>query len=183
MNNLSSVKKITITAVCLALCCVLPIAFHSFGLGQAFSPMHIPVLLCGLVCGCWCGACCGIAGPILSCIITSMPGVTGLVGMVPELAVYGFVGGLLMKLIRTKHLFADIYLSLAVAMIAGRIVGGIANALFYLGNGNTYSLGIWVTSYFVNAVPGIVCHLVVVPLLVFTLSKAKLIPQRYSKVS
>ena len=179
MIKLSPVKKITITAVCLALCCVLPMAFHAFGLGHAFSPMHIPVLLCGLICGCWYGLLCGIVGPILSSIITSMPPATGLIGMVPELAVYGLIAGLMLHFIHTKKLFADLYISLVVAMIAGRIVGGVANALFYLGNGNPYNLGIWVTSYFVNAVPGIVCHLVVIPLLVFTLAKAKLIPARY----
>lgn len=181
MRKLSSVNKVTITAVCLALCCVLPMAFHAFGLGYAFSPMHIPVLLCGLVCGCWHGILCGIAGPILSSIITGMPQVTGLIGMVPELAVYGFVAGLMMRLVRTKKLFADLYIALGTAMIAGRIVGGIANALFYLGNGNPYSLSIWVASYFVNAAPGIVCHLVIIPLLVFTLAKARLIPTRYSQ--
>lgn len=179
MKKLTSVNKITITAVCVALCCVLPMAFHAFGLGHAFSPMHIPVLLCGIVCGCWYGAFCGIVGPILSSIITGMPQAAGLVGMVPELAVYGLVTGLMMKLVHTKNLFADLYICLAVAMVAGRIIGGIANALFYLGNGNAYSLSIWATSYFINALPGIVCHLVVVPLLAFTLTKAKLVPVRY----
>lgn len=181
MNKLSSVKKITITAVCIALCCVLPMAFHAFGLEHAFSPMHIPVLLCGLVCGPWHGIFCGIAGPILSSLITGMPPAAGLIGMVPELAIYGFIAGLLMKLVRTKRLFADLYIALGAAMVAGRIAGGIAKALFYLGNGNTYSIGIWVTGYFVNAVPSIICHLIVVPLLVFMLIKAKLIPARYAK--
>ncbi len=181
--KLTSVKKLTITAVCLALCCVLPLAFHAFHLGYAFSPMHIPVLLCGMVCGCWCGLACGLAGPVLSSLITSMPGPAGLVGMVPELAVYGFVAGLLMKLVRTKSLWADMYISLAAAMLAGRIAGGIANALFYTGDTGGYTLAMWVTSYFAGAVPGIVCHLISVPLLVFTLAKAKLIPARYGKVT
>ena len=42
---MSNVKKICICAFCMALCCVLPPAFHAVGLGAVFSPMHLPVLL------------------------------------------------------------------------------------------------------------------------------------------
>ena len=48
---MSSVKKICICAFCVAMCYVLPQAFHLLMLGTAFSPMHLPVLLCGLICG------------------------------------------------------------------------------------------------------------------------------------
>ena len=47
----SPIKKLVITAVCIALCVVLPMVFHSFpNGGSIFLPMHIPVLLCGLMC-------------------------------------------------------------------------------------------------------------------------------------
>lgn len=176
-----SAKQLTLCAVCIALCCVLPTAFHSFGLGTTFSPIHIPVLLCGMLCGGWYGLFCGIAGPILSSLITSMPPAAGLVSMVPELAVYGLVAGLGMRFIRTKHLFADMYISLGSAMVLGRIVGGIAKALFYMGNGEGFTLAAWATSYFVATLPGIIAHLIVIPILVFTLTKAKVIPARYQE--
>ena len=51
MEKMSSVKKICLCAICVAMCYVLPIAFHAVGLGKVFSPIHIPVLLCGLICG------------------------------------------------------------------------------------------------------------------------------------
>lgn len=52
MQTMSTVKKSIITAVCIALCYVLPLLFHGIqGAGQIFCPMHIPVFLCGLVCG------------------------------------------------------------------------------------------------------------------------------------
>ena len=70
---MSNVKKICICAFCIALCCVLPPAFHAVGLGAVFSPMHLPVLLCGLLCGWPYGAFCGVAGPLLSCLTTGMP--------------------------------------------------------------------------------------------------------------
>ena len=176
---MSSNKKICVTAVCLALCCVLPVAFHSVGLGSSLSPIHIPVLLCGLVCGGGYGAACGLAGPILSCLVTGMPGAAQLLNMVPELVTYGLAAGLMMKLLHTGRLYADLYCSLAAAMVAGRIVGGIAKALVYLGSGKSFTLALWVSGYFVTALPGIVCHLIVVPALVLTLMKAKLIPHRY----
>lgn len=181
MNKLFSPKRITVTAVCIALCSILPPAFHSLGLGSALSPMHIPVLLCGMVCGWACGLICGIAGPILSSLLTGMPGTTMLVSMVPELMAYGLCTGLLMQLVHTKKLYADLYISLAGAMILGRIVGGIAKALFYMGTGTPFSLALWVSSYFTGSIPGIVCHLILIPLLVITLTKARLIPVRYPK--
>jgi len=181
MNQMSSVKRACITAVCIALCYVLPLAFHAIGAGSVFSPMHIPVLLCGMICGGFYGAVCGIAGPVLSSVLSGMPSTTALMFMGPELMAYGLITGLLMQFIRTKNLFADLYISMVGAMVLGRVVGGIASAIFYLGNGGTFSIAAWATSYFVGSAPGIICHLIVVPVLVFALMKARLIPARYPK--
>ena len=182
---MSKIKRICICAICIALCYVLPIALHSFGLGSILSPMHIPVLLCGLVCGSFYGVFCGIAGPIVSSILSGMPPVTMLFSMIPELVVYGLVTGLLMRWVRTGKLLPDVYVSMVVAMVLGRIVGGIAKALFIAINatGDAFTLGIWATSYFVGTLPGIVVHLILVPLLVTVLMKTKVIPTRYNKVA
>lgn len=179
MSNMSAVKRICISAICVALCCVLPTLFHTIGLGTTFSPMHIPVLLCGLLCGPMYGALCGLIGPLLSSMITGMPGVAMLPSMVPELITYGLVTGLGMKLIHTGKLSADLYISLAAAMVLGRVVGGIAKALFYMGTGTAFSLSMWASAYFVSTLPGIICHLILIPVLVGALAKAKLIPARY----
>lgn len=177
---MSSIKKICVTAIMIALCCILPTMFHMAGLGTAFSPMHIPVLLCGLICGGWYGLFCGVAGPILSSLLTGMPGASMLLSMVPELITYGLITGLVMRFVRTGKLTADLYISLIVAMLAGRVVGGIAKALVFMGSGEAFTLSVWVSSYFVTALPGIICHLIVVPVLVMALYRAKLIPARYS---
>ena len=179
MNKMSSVKRACITAVCIALCYVLPLAFHAVGLGSVFSPMHIPVLLCGIVCGGGYGTFCGIAGPVLSSVLSGMPTATGLISMVPELAAYGLVSGLVLRYLRTGKLLADLYTALVCAMFLGRIAGGIASALFYLGHGEHFTIALWAGSYFAGALPGIVCHLIVIPLLVLTLMKARIIPPRY----
>ena len=183
MNKMSSVKRITLCAVCIALCYVLPIAFHSVGLGSILSPMHIPVLLCGLVCGGGYGFLCGIIGPLLSHLLSGMPPVLMLPRMLPELCIYGLAGGLAMTYIRTGRATADVYVSQIIAMIAGRIVGGIATAIFFAVTSGVYSIALWATSYFIESIPGIVAHLVIVPVLVLTLQKARLVPSRYSKTN
>lgn len=176
---MSHVKKICICAVCTALCYALPLAFHALALGAALSPMHLPVLLCGLICGWPYGALCGIVGPALSSILSSMPPAPMLVSMIPELCAYGLFSGLLLKFIRTGRTAADLYLALIPAMILGRIIGGIAQAVFYLSSARPYSIAIWATSYVVGTLPAIVLQLILLPALVLVLARAGLIPARY----
>ena len=186
MKKMSYVKRTCICAVCIALCYVLPLAFHAFGAGTVFLPMHIPVLLCGLICGWGYGAFCGIAGPVLSCVLSGMPSATGLVSMVPELCVYGLVSGLLLRFVHTKNTYADLYIALIAAMLLGRIVGGAAKVLFYLSGASgmtELSFSLLATTYFVQSLPGIAIQLVLLPTLGFTLMKAKLIPERYPKAA
>lgn len=178
MSKLSYVKKSIITAACIALCVVLPLAFHAVpDAGKIYSPMHIPVYLCGLICGMPFGLLCGIAGPLLSSLITGMPPMAYLPPMLIELAVYGFMSGLMMKFVKTKHIWADLYISLSVSMLSGRIIAGMAKALIFAPG--KFSLAIWFSSYFVTALPGIIIHLAIIPVIVFALEKARLIPVRY----
>ena len=66
-----------------------------------------------------------------------------------------------------------------IAMVLGRVAGGIATALFYLGTGEAFTLATFATSYFVTGLPGIIAHLVLVPALALTLTKAGVVPKRY----
>lgn len=175
-----SVKKITTASVCLALCYVLPIAFHAVGLGSTFLPMHIPVLLCGLLCPWPYGLFCGIAGPILSSLLSSMPPAVRLIYMVPELAVYGLVTALLFRRIRTGNTVLDVYASLIPAMLLGRVIGGIVQAIFFLSTAQEFTLALWAGAYLIEGLPGIAVQLVLLPLLVLALTRAGLIPQRYA---
>ena len=180
MQEMSAVKKSIITAVCIALCVVLPQAFHAVpNAGAIYLPMHIPVLLCGLICGWSYGLLCGLAGPALSALLTGMPPAAVLPGMLVECGVYGLAAGLLMQLVRTKHLYADLYISLAAAMLLGRVVSGIAKALIF--SVGSYSMASWVAGSFVTALPGIVIQLALLPSIVYALMHARLIPQRYPK--
>ncbi len=179
MRSMSSVKRACTCALCIAFCYILPLAFHAFGTGSMFSPMHIPVLLCGLVCGGGYGLFCGLAGPVLSSVLSGMPKAVGLITMVPELCTYGLISGLLLRCVRTGRSLLDLYIALLSAMIAGRVLGGIASALFYLGSAGSYSIAMWAGSYLLGTLPGIAVQLILVPLLVFALEKTGAIPPRY----
>ena len=180
MKRMSLVKKSIVTAVCIALCYVLPLLFHGVqNAGQVFLPMHLPVFLCGLVCGWPFGLLCSLAGPALSSALTSMPPVAILPVMMIELAVYGTISGLMMHLVRTKCTYADLYISLLVAILSGRVVAGLAKALIFA-RGN-YSMASWVTGYVLTSWPGTLIQLVLIPSVVFALMKAHLIPERYPK--
>lgn len=178
--RMSNIKKTIITAVCAALCVVLPMAFHSIpNAGSIFCPMHIPVLICGLICGWQFGLFCGLAGPLLSSLLTGMPPVTILPPMVIELMIYGLATGLMMKLVHTKRLYADLYISLIIALLSGRIISGIAKALIF--SRGSYSVAAWAAGSFVTSLPGIVIQLIFIPTIVFALEKSGLIPVRYRK--
>ncbi len=171
------IKKLTLTSVCIALCVVLPIAFHSIpNGGSIFLPMHIPVLICGMLCGWPYGLLCGLMGPLLSSLITGMPPAAMLPAMMVECGTYGAVSGLVLKFLRSGKLYGDLYAALVVAMIAGRVISGIAKALIFSPG---MALSAWVTASFVTALPGIVIQLVFLPGVVAMLMKARVIPQRY----
>lgn len=176
------VKKSIVAAICIALCVVLPLVFHSIqNAGNIFCPMHIPVLLSGLLLGGPFGLLCGLAGPILSSLITGMPSLAYLPSMMVELAAYGAITGLMMQLIRTKKIYVDLYVSLIIALIVGRIIAGVTRALIFFPG--SYSMAAWTTSYFVTCLPGIAIQFILIPAIVLALEKARLIPMRYPNQS
>lgn len=170
--------KLTVTALCLALCVVLPLAFHIIPEGGSlFSPMHIPVFICGLACGSVWGLVCGILGPVLSSVISGMPNAAYLPPMMVELAAYGLITGVMMRFVRTGRLYADLYISLGTAMVLGRVLAGLARGLIFARG--AFTVGMWAASYFAGSVPGIIAHLIIVPILCSALMKARLIDRRY----
>ena len=169
---MTATKRLVLTAVNIALCLVLPMAFHSIpNGGKIMLPMHIPVLLCGMVCG--------LLGPMLSSVLTGMPTAALMPAMMVECAAYGLTTGLMLRLVRTGKTYADLYLSLVAAMLVGRLVSGVTKALFFMAG--QYTMQAWIAASFVTALPGIVLQLAVVPSIVYYLMRAGLIPQRYPR--
>ena len=123
MKN-NNVRTVVFAAAFLALALVLPFLTGQIPqIGSMLSPMHIPVLLCGFVCGWPWGLAVGAVAPLLRSVIFGMPPMypTALC-MAFELATYGVVAGLMYRALPKKK--SNIYVSLIVAMIAGRLVWG-----------------------------------------------------------
>ncbi len=168
------VRQMVLTALFIAIGVVLPQAFHMIpNAGSVILPMHIPVLLAGLVCGPVFGLACGVLTPALSSMITGMPPMAVLPGMLCELAIYGLTAGIMAKIIKTGKPVVDIYAALITSMLAGRIAAGLVNGLIF--RAGEYSMSMWLTASFVTALPGIVIQLVAIPIIIMALKKAKLI--------
>ena len=166
------VMKLVLAAVCLALCMVLPFLTGQIPeIGQALSPMHIPVLLCGFICGPVYAAAVGLVAPLLRFALFGMPPIlpTG-VAMCFELAAYGAVSGLLYARLPKKT--ASIYISLVAAMLAGRVVWGIARVLMVGVTNKAFTWAMFMSGAFTSAVPGIIVHLALIPVLVMALQRA-----------
>jgi len=171
---MTKTKRVVIAGLCVALGVVLPVAVHSIpNAGNILLPMHIPVLLCGLICGPWYGLACGILAPVLSSMISGMPPAAYLPPMVAELAAYGLISGLCIRLIKGKSQTARVYTALIAAMIVGRIAYGMMNALIF--RVGEYSMELWLSGTFITAAPGILVQLVIIPIIILALQKAKVI--------
>ena len=168
--------KLVYAALCLALCLVLPFFTGQIPqIGQALSPMHIPVLLCGFLCGWPYGLVVGAVAPLLRSVLFGMPAMfPGAAAMAFELATYGLVSGVLYKLLPKKPVY--VYVTLVAAMLCGRVVWGIARwAMAGLAGSDPFTFQVFLAGAFTTAIPGIILHLVLVPLIVLVLKKAGLV--------
>lgn len=174
MKN-ENVKNVVNAALCLALCMVLPFLTGQIPqIGSALSPMHIPVLICGFICGWPYGLVIGFIAPLLRFMLFGMPPVfpTG-IAMAFELAAYGTATGILYK--KLPKTVSGIYFSLIGSMLTGRIVWGIAMTIIAGVSQAQFSFQAFLAGAFLNAVPGIICHLILVPVIIIALQKAHVI--------
>ena len=170
----TSALCLAISAVCLALCLLLPFLTGQIKqIGQALCPMHIPVLLCGFLCGPWYALAVGAIAPVLRFALFGMPPLvpTG-AAMCFELAAYGALSGVLYRLLPDRR--SSVYAALIGAMLGGRVVWGVAMALLLGVSGGAFTWGAFVAGAFAGAVPGIILHIVLIPVIVFALQRAGL---------
>ncbi len=170
-----SVRSLVLSAVCLALCMVLPFLTGQVPqIGGMLCPMHIPVLLCGFICGPWYGMVIGVIAPLLRFAVFGMPPIypTG-IAMCFELAAYGLVSGAMYKLLPKKTV--NIWVSLVTAMLLGRVVWGCVRAVISGVGGAAFTWTIFLTEGFANAVPGIIVQFILIPAIVLALRAARLI--------
>lgn len=175
--RMSDTKKLVVSAMMVAVGILLPMLFHAVpNAGAVFAPMHLPVLVAGLLCGPFYGAIVGMLCPLLSSILTGMPALAVLPNMLVEMFLYGGLTGLIFRVVHTKYFILNVYIALVVGLLVGRMAGGAVCYLLFLGGTrNAYSWGAFFTMYFVTCWPAIVIQITVVPALVGTLRKLRLI--------
>ena len=166
------ILKLTLAALCLALCMVLPFLTGQIPeIGSMLCPMHIPVLLCGFLCGPAWAAVVGAVAPLLRFMIFGMPPLFPVgVAMCVELATYGAVSGLLYRTLPRKPI--SVYVSLIAAMLAGRVVWGMVRAALTGVTDTPFTWAAFIAGAFTQAIPGIILHIVLIPLIVLALEKA-----------
>lgn len=169
------VLRLVLAAMFLALALLLPFLTGQIPkIGDMLCPMHLPILLCGFFCGPWFGLVAGACAPLLRFVFFQMPPLypTG-VGMCFELAVYGFVSGLLYRFLRNRmNRYLAVYLSLFIAMLAGRAVWGIVRTILYSIGGKPFGMSAFLAGAFLNAIPGILLQLVLIPAIVIAVNAA-----------
>ena len=167
----NDIKKLTLSAMFLALALVMPFLTGQIPqIGAMLCPMHIPVLLCGFFCGGSWGLLVGFVSPVLRSIIFGMPPMfPKAICMAFELATYGLVSGLLHKVLPKKKW--TVYVSLILAMIAGRVVWGLAMLICMGFDVTKFGASAFISGALLNAIPGIIVQLVLIPILVIVLEK------------
>lgn len=172
-NDHTTIKRLVYSALFLALALVLPFLTGQIPqIGSALSPMHIPVLLCGFVCGWPWGLAVGLIAPPLRYMLFGMPPAAVFIPMAFELAAYGAFSGILYRVLPKRTGY--IYVSLIGAMILGRIVWGVAKFIQAGLQSTTFPLSAFWAGAVVTAIPGIICHIILIPILVMALKKGGL---------
>ena len=171
---MKTTKKMTLSALMLALALVLPFLTAQIqSIGKMLLPMHLPVLLAAYVVGGPWAMLVGAVAPLLRHLIWGMPPLVNAIGMTAELAAYGLVAGVVYH--KSGKTNKDVFVSVIIAMVAGRIVWGIVNFAVQSALGNPFTLKMFMAAALFNAIPGIILQLVAIPLLVAALKKYRLI--------
>ena len=171
-----TVKNLTLSAMFMAIGMVLPFLTGQIPqIGNMLLPMHIPVLLCGLICGWQYGAAVGFVLPLLRSAVFGMPVFfPAATAMAFELMTYGLVVGLLYAISRWQCVVA-LYRCLILAMIAGRAVWGIVQFIQVGVFGEGFTLKMFMTGAFLNAIPGIILQLILIPAIMVALDRTGLV--------
>lgn len=170
--NTIRIQKLVLAALCLALCMVLPLLTGQIPeIGNMLCPMHIPVLLCGFLVGPLWASMVGLIAPLLRFALFGMPKIfpTG-IAMCAELAVYGAASGWLYRKLPRRTL--SLYASLLAAMLLGRVAWGAVRLALSGLSGSAFTFSAFLAGAFTTAIPGIILHIVLIPVIVLALERA-----------
>ncbi len=167
-------KKLALAGLFIAMGLLMPfLAAQIPEIGKRLLPMHIPVLLCGYITGGSIGLIVGAIVPLLRSVLFSMPVLfPNAIAMSFELAAYGFFTGLFYKMLPKKNVY--IYVSLIISMIFGRIVWGAASFALITLSGGKFTFAMFLAGAFIDAIPGIIIQIILIPALVMALQRVKI---------
>lgn len=165
-----ALRRLVLSAMFLAIGLVLPFFTGQIQqIGNMLLPMHIPVMLCGLICGWQYGALVGVILPLLRSVLFSMPPLyPTAISMAVELCVYGLAIGFIFGLFKKQSLLS-VYIALIIAMILGRITWGGCQTVLLSMQGNAFTAQAFLAGAVLNAIPGIILQLLLIPAIMSTL--------------
>ncbi|TZE80959.1 ECF transporter S component [Calorimonas adulescens] len=161
-------RNIVLSALFIALGIIIPILFHAVGMGSVFLPMHIPVILAGFFLDPLYSICVGALTPILSSLMTGMPPlIPTLPIMVFELSTYSLLVSIIYKKLKQ-----NVFTSLIVSMLAGRVVAGlVAWVLVTFFSVKMLPPLVYIYTSIVNGIPGIIIQLILIPIIVMLVER------------
>lgn len=178
MNKQNTTLKLILSAMFLALSFVMPFITGQIPqVGAMLLPMHIPVILCGFICGAPWGFLVGATAPLLRSFVLGMPPLfPTAISMAFELATYGLLAGILYRALQKKKI--NIYVSLILSMITGRLVWGMVQFCLMGFDLEKFPLSAFWSGAVMNALPGIIIQLVLIPALIIILEKSRIIERK-----
>ncbi|NLC67361.1 MAG: ECF transporter S component [Clostridiaceae bacterium] len=176
MKRLST-NNIVLSGLFIALGFLLPFLTGQIpSIGSRLLPMHIPVMLCGFICGWPYGIIVGFITPLFRSVVFGTPPMyPTAVAMAFELAAYGFASGFMYELLCNRSISKNIsiYISLIFSMVCGRIIWGMASYILYGLRGTAFTWERFVARAFIDAVPGIIIQVIIIPVIIIALRRAK----------
>lgn len=153
----------------------LPQLLHAIGavsglgtsLGEAFLPMHLPIITVGLLAGPYAGAVAGLMSPLISFAISGMPTAAMLPFMMIELCIYGLVSGLL---INSKM---PVIAKIVIAQVSGRAVRAVAILIAFYGFSYVSIPVAVIWNSIITGLFGLVLQWTIIPLFVYRVKGAQ----------
>lgn len=160
----NQIRRLALSAMFMAVGIVLPFLTGQIQqIGNMLLPMHLPVFLCALICGWQYGGTVGLLTPLLRSAMFGMPVIfPSAVSMAAELAVYGLAAGFLYGMWKKQNVIS-VYTAMIPAMLLGRAVWGAVQLTLLSFSGSVFTFEMFLAGAFLNAVPGIILQLVLIP--------------------
>ncbi len=164
--------ELTLAAMFLAMGLLLPLATGQLPQVNRFLlPMHIPVFLCALLVGWRYGLCVGAVLPMLRGALFGVPAIyPTAMAMTAELAVYGLVSGIIYGRGEKKRI-GRLYISLTVAMVAGRAVRAVTEYILLSLSDKGFAAAAYISGALLPSLVGMVLQLILIPIVVSVVKK------------